>query len=499
MAAATQYSMMSAFLSAFALALGADSLYIGLLSAVPVALWTIALLPSALLCQKNMVKRKWIVVASATAARLMWIPIILIALWFAASSLALGMLLVFVTLATLVGAVSTPAWASIAGDLVPESSRGRYFSKRTVATTAAGLTASLAAGWILDIFGKNDTFGFAVIFTIGLGFGLLSSLLFSRIPSPPIMPSKDFHGAAIRDVWRDARFRTFLILFGIWQFGIMFSAPFLNIYILKTLAADYIWISIVIVAGGVAGILVQRGWGVFSDRYGHRVMMIIAAFGTVPSILLWIPATSAWMLVPIEIFSGMIWAGITIAHYNYMLEISPSRARPVFAAMFNVVLGIAGIFGPIAAGLTAQHFATQTFLGLSEYRVVFLISGIIRLVGAILFLKFLAEVVEKRERVKPGYVFGEMLKYGVQGGIFKAHHAAGGFVSDASTVEQGLKGAAKLMGKDIAVAAHAIGGVVERAAVEADKKGDRISESGWPKQDEKKSDEKTHLRVNVSD
>jgi len=504
MAAAVMQSTTAAFLSVFALALGADSVYIGLLSAVPVILWTVALLPAALFCQKNIAKRKWIVVASATASRLLWIPIIIIAMWFAGTSVALAALMVFVTLSTFAGAFSTPAWASMAGDLVPENVRGMYFSKRTIATTATGLTATLAAGWVLDLFGKQDLFGFVVIFSVGLLFGLLSSFFFSRIPSPPVgfERERDFHTSAIKDVWKDRRFRTFLILFGIWQFGIMFSAPFQSVFILKTLGAEYIWIAILAVAGGVAGIVVQRGWGVFSDRYGHRIVMIIATFGTVPALLLWLPATSAWMLLPVEIFSGMMWAGFGLANYNYMLEVSPSRSRAVYAAMFNVMIGVAGVFGPIAGGFVAQYFTTHALFGLTEYRVLFLITGLIRLLSGFLFLAFLGEVVEKRERIRPGYVFGEMLKYGISGGVLKAHNAAGGFVYDASAVEKSLKDVAAVVGKDIRAAAHAVGEVVERTKTEADKRGEKIVERGtmWPtKEDEKKPGGKTHLRVNVSD
>jgi MFS family permease len=186
------------------------------------------------------------------------------------------------------------------------------------------------------------------------------------------------------------------------------------------------------------------------------------------------------MLLPVEIFSGMMWAGFGLANYNYMLEVAPSRARAVYAAMFNVVIGVAGVLGPISGGFVAAYFANNALLGISwltEFRVLFLITGLIRLASGFLFWAFLGEVVEKRERVQPGYVFGQMLKYGVQGGVLKAHHAAGGFAYDASTVERSLKSVANLVKKDIKRAAHAVENVVERAAVEADKKGDKISEA----------------------
>jgi len=478
MAAATMSAMTSAFLSAFALALGADAIYIGLLSAVPMILWTATLIPAALLCQKHIRKRKNIVVLSATASRLLWVPIILIAVLIAPGNFALSLLLIFVTLSTLVGAFMTPAWASLVGDLVPENSRGIYFSKRTIATTAASLSATLAAGWALDLFGKENLFGFAVIFAVGLAFGLMSSMFFSRIPSPPSSADGNFDLSVIKDVWHDSRFRTFLLLFGIWEFGIMLSAPFTVVYVLDTLRADYIWISIFAVLGGVAGIIVQRGWGMFSDRYGHRVVMIISAFGTVPAILLWIPATAAWMLIPVEVFSGAMWAGFSLSYYNYMLEISPSRSRAVFAAMFSVVIGVTGIVGPIVGGLLVNRFTTTALFGLTEYRVLFLVTGLIRLMSGVLFMLFLAEVVEKRERIHPGYVFGEMMRSSVQGGIMRAHYATSSLTSDVVRMEHGFAHAADIVQKDAATVVRAIDDGLERLAAEADKLGQKIVEGG---------------------
>lgn len=474
MAAVVMHSMTAAFLSVFALALGGDAIYIGLLSAVPMMLWTAALLPAGLLCQRHIKKRKAIVVGASLISRMLWLPIILIALLAGPSSTALALLMIFVVLSTFAGAFFTPAWASLVGDLVPEHIRGRYFSRRNAAITAASLSGMLAAGWMLDAFGKHNPLGFAVVFSIGLAFGLLATALFSRIPNPPAAPVHEWHARVIRETWSDTRFRTFLVLFGLWQFGVMMSAPFFNVFLVKTLNADYIWVSILAVVAGLAGMAVLRGWGVFSDRFGHRVMIVIAAFGAVPAVALWIFATDVWFLVPVEIFSGVIWAGFGLAHYNYMLEISPRQSRAVYVAMFSVVLGLASILGPIAGGFVADHFVANTLFGLSEFRVVFLLTALIRLVSGLLFFFFLKEVVEKRELVHPGYVFVEMLKYGVQGSILKLHAAAGGF----TTAAKGLKRAAKIAEKEAERAFHNAKEAIEYLAVEADRVGQKIAESG---------------------
>jgi MFS family permease len=470
-AASAMFSLTSAFLVAYALALGADSLYIGLLSSVPNIFWTAALIPAAVFAQKHMEKRKWIVVASATASRLLWLPILLLPVYFLTG--ALPYLLLLVTLSTLVGAFATPAWASLTGDLVPDAMRGRYFSKRTIATVISGLAASLAGGWMLDYYGRENPFGFVVVFGMGLLIGLLSSFFYSRIPEPPVKAAKhvDFSEAA-RQALSNKRFRKFLLLFFFWQFAVMFAAPFFNVQLLKVMGADYIWISILAVFGGAAGVLVQRAWGIFSDTYGHRVITIISAFGIILVPLLWIPVRDPLFLIPIEIYGGIVWAGFTLAHYNYMLEVSPSQSRPVFAALFSIAFGLAGIIAPVLGGLTADYFATASFYGLTHIQPVFLISSALRLVAAIMFAAFLAEVVEKRERVAPSYVFGQLLRYGLLGSVMKVHTAEGAVVRAEKSFAKVLRKA----GSEVRKEAHALEAALERTSQQADRKSEKIIE-----------------------
>ena len=72
---AMAFSMTSAFLSAFALALGAGSLFIGFLASVPLVFWTAMQMPAARIVRRSG-KRKRIALLSLTLSRLLWVFII---------------------------------------------------------------------------------------------------------------------------------------------------------------------------------------------------------------------------------------------------------------------------------------------------------------------------------------------------------------------------------------------------------------------------------------
>ena len=48
------------------------------------------------------------------------------------------------------GAVGGPAWTSWMADVVPDRSRGKYFSRRRQWGIASAIPAALFAGWLLD-------------------------------------------------------------------------------------------------------------------------------------------------------------------------------------------------------------------------------------------------------------------------------------------------------------------------------------------------------------
>lgn len=115
MFASSMDAFTSAFVSAFALALGAGNLVIGLLSAVPQMLWTANQLTAAWTVEKTG-QRKRIVIFTATISRLIWLPIAFLPFLFP----DLNMLILLVSLSTMIGAFTGPAWASLMADIVPD-------------------------------------------------------------------------------------------------------------------------------------------------------------------------------------------------------------------------------------------------------------------------------------------------------------------------------------------------------------------------------------------
>jgi hypothetical protein len=165
------------FLTGFVLSLGMNELMIGLLAALPF-LVTVFQLPTSYLIEKSG-KRKDIARRAAAAARLIWIPIVILGVMpflprSATSLVILGLIFISYTFVT----ISYVSWLSWISDLVPDSMRGRFFDTRNMLCGAAGMVVMVLFGTFLDLFkghgGKALSFGFGMTFTAAVCFGMVS-------------------------------------------------------------------------------------------------------------------------------------------------------------------------------------------------------------------------------------------------------------------------------------------------------------------------------------
>ncbi len=397
--ASVMFAITNAFLAVYASSLGATNIQIGLVVAAPAVLAMISYLPAAFLTEKWN-NRRYLCTVASLISRIMWvfsgiIPLLL--LWNIISTpiQAITLLAATVVVQGLFGSFVGPAWASIVGVVVPDNIRGSYFGSRNRMCAIASLVSGVAAGIILQVFSQN-MLGFSIIFIAAGISGALSSYYFSKFPDIRFKPEKIIIVKEIKSVFANKAFRRFVLLFIIWQIGVSISSPFVNVYLINGLGAQYIWISFTLLASGLSTILVQKGWGRIADIFGHRSIMIISAFGASLVPLMWMLTPSYEFAVIIEFISGAAWAGFNIANFNYMLEITTGGKRAVYSAIFWTLITIPIVFAPIVGGFLIDTLIAMPF-ALNGFKGMFFISWAIRFASFILFAYLLVKVLPRDE------------------------------------------------------------------------------------------------------
>jgi MFS family permease len=376
-------SISTTYLALYAVALGASSAQIGLLSAVGSLSAAAALLPGAFLVERFGRRHRISLLAGiglrATLLLMALVPFILL------GAPAVYCLLVLAALSQGSGNLGYPAWVSLTADIVPLEHRGRYFGGRNLANTIVSMVAIYCAGLIITQGGIPG--GYQAAFILAFLFGVGSSLSYSQIHDPAPLPAaptgpRESIPQVLRSVARHPVFLGLCITSAIWNLSLNVAGPFFNIYLVKGLQATAAQVGILAAVSSLTGLPALRLFGPLADRWGPRRVVLVTGL-LIPILpFAWILVTSPWQVLAINATSGILWAGYNLAAFNLMLVATPAAERARYSAFYQIVIALS-----LAAGASLGGVVTTFF----SYKAAFAISGIGRLTAALLFIRLVKE------------------------------------------------------------------------------------------------------------
>ena len=163
-----------AYLTGFALWLGAGPGIIGVVTAIPTFAGLIQLVSSYF--GERLPTRKPFTALFSIIGRTLWLPILLLPFVLGRERSLYPFLLLF-ALSYLCMNIPVPAYLSWMSDLVPPDHRGRYFARRNMIAGFVGMLIGLPAAWFLDAATRkshNEAMGFGVLFGVGVLLGILA-------------------------------------------------------------------------------------------------------------------------------------------------------------------------------------------------------------------------------------------------------------------------------------------------------------------------------------
>ena len=384
------------YVSPFAIALNATNPQIAFLTSIPLLLASLFQLVAAKFIDTYK-KRKKIMLVVALIQSLIWFPLFLIP--FLTKNVIF--LIAFFSIYWVAGFFGVPAWNSWMGDLVEENQRGRYFGLRNKVIGFFAFASLFGAGFLLNAFTNINPFiGFGVIFSIALIAKLFSFHNLRKIYEPRyIVERRDYF--TFFDFVRKMRYTNYgkyTIFKFFFRFSVSISAPFFAVYMLRVLGFSYAQYTILIGIAAATSFLTMTYWGRYSDRFGNKKIMTVTAL-LVPFIpIMWIFSSSIVYLFFLQLVAGFIWAGFNLSSANFIFDAVPAPKRARCNAYYNVFNGVAIFIGASLGGFFANYIIAPKFF-ISNLLVVFLISGILRLVFVLMFLPRFREE-RKVEKIK---------------------------------------------------------------------------------------------------
>lgn len=301
------------FMAAYALALGANNLQVGLLAALP-PISQVIQLPAILAIERFRV-RKAIGLPAWFLAQLMWLPIG--AVPFLLETPGAPAVAAVMGLLALRG-LFTPVWVAASvnwmRDLVPLQLLGRYYSRRlalvTLAMAVTGLGGSFFVRWWQSWAAPEDAI-FAYSFLLVGGWavlGVAGPLLVSRAKEP-LMPSALQSGRSTMSIllepFRDANFFRLIRFLVIWNFALNMAVPFFAVYMLTRLDLSLPVVIGFAILSQVTNVLFVRVWGAMADRTGSKTVLSLSASLYLLVIIGWVfPPTRTGTSSPCSCWRG---------------------------------------------------------------------------------------------------------------------------------------------------------------------------------------------------
>ena len=364
------------FMAAYALALGANNLQVGILAALPPIAQVIQL--PAVLAVERFRRRKAIGLPAWFLSQLVWLPIGAVPFVLdTPGSLAITAVIILLALRGLFN----PVWVIFSGswlrDLVPPDAMGRYHGQRlalmTTAVVLVGLGGSLFVQWWQG-FASPDHQIYAYSFLLIGGwavFGLASPSLvaFAKEPLMPAAPESNRSTLSIiLDPLRDRNFRRLFRFLIIWNFALNLAVPFFAVYMLTRLGLSLPMVIGFTMLSQVTNVLFVRVWGAMADRLGSKTVMSLSASLYLLVIIGWIFTTNPEphvltvpLLVALHIFAGVAAAGVLLTVQTLALKTAPTGKATPYVGLANIATGLGAGISPIIGGALADFFSLRLF------------------------------------------------------------------------------------------------------------------------------------------
>ncbi len=281
--------------------------------------------------------------------------------------LALWLLLGFVLVMQILVGISTPGWFDMFTKLTRVTRRGRLIGIRTSLGGASAFVGSLVLTWLLG----NVSFPLSFACAFFIGFALQTASLavqwnlVETVPSRtvPRRPLSEFIRAIPQVLRTNHAFRLFL---GSSALLVVATMPvgFFAVYALRHFGAPDIIIgefTLIIVATQVVSALVN---GYIADRFGNKVVLILAAGAMLCATLIAFVAPSTGWYRLVFLFVGVVLGSETMARYNIAVEFGPPERRSTYVGMMNTLLSPMYLSG-LAGGWLIDRLGFHTLFAVA--------------------------------------------------------------------------------------------------------------------------------------
>ncbi|HHY45854.1 MAG TPA: MFS transporter [Firmicutes bacterium] len=351
------FGMTNPFMQVYALALGASSFMVNMVSALPalVNVFSFALGPRWIEGEERKLPAvmKWAIGHRIFYALMALVP-------FLPAWRAEALVLLF-SMSSFPNAMSGIAWTAMMGHVFPPGKRSEVFARRNGYVGFAGIAGTLVAGYLLDWieFPLNYVVVFLVAFlgsVVGLHYLRMTIELGGTARRGPARGFVEMARAVMRDKEFGRQFKYFSLSCTALWFGFGFTAASWAIYHVTVLHLPNKIIGMFGVVNGLAMVLFYPYWGALATVKGERWVLLICMAGLTIFPTLYTLWPSAMYLGVLQLVSGACTGGLNFAIFNLLLGYARPEERANAAGIFNAMVNAAAFVAPFLGNIWYENY-----------------------------------------------------------------------------------------------------------------------------------------------
>jgi HEAT repeat protein/predicted MFS family arabinose efflux permease len=379
----------------FALRMGASSTYIGTLSAlIYVAFFFLPL--GKILNNRFSIVRIYSIAWGCRSIGM--VPLLFAPFVFAAGhqDTALLLTLIGVTLFHVIRGVGMIGNNPILSHLSEGPDRGSYMTQVQIINSAVGMLAGFVIALLL---GRDPPlFLYASIMTAGIGCGISSGIIVSRIPEPE--SEEDVQNKKIIEIFREAMvqppLRLFILILIMVSLVSGVSRTFLVVYSREIFGQSDGMVSLYAVFGGlgslIAGLLIKF----LIDKIGAKplfsVCVILGFFSMIP--VIFFPASMSDNFTSMTLYLTFMffmmnfgWLGAEGVMQTYFLGLIPTEQMVDMGILYYLGFGLAGAGGSLVSGVLLDTAKAISGSAIVSFRILYIILIVITGIALLLMRK----------------------------------------------------------------------------------------------------------------
>lgn len=389
--------LVNPYFAKYALRLGGGDMEMAFLNSLPALLSMVSLIPGAMII--DMIGKQ---VATAFFMFLHKVFFLLMAaVPLLPETFPRGLIFVIlVALMNLPGGIYTNGFNSSLGDLFDPRERNLAIGRRNKFTEVTRIGVTLLSGLIMTIPKTDESIihMYQIFFVVAFFISLLEVYAFKRFEFPPMKKNtvsrEEFRSSlrlSLKFTFTDRRFLLFMVLSMFFYIGWHYGWPLFNVYTVKFLGANEIYIAYYSVAAAIASVVGASFWVWVGKSTPASKTILYAAIGMSVTPFLYIVCNTLETQVICYIFSGFFIVGTTMNMLLLILENTPTENRTTIMSIHATLVAISQTIVPVLSVKVLDHLSIEESLAL---------TGVLRFLGV--FMLFLFYLAAKKDAKRIG-------------------------------------------------------------------------------------------------